>query len=156
VGAAGPDSAHILLGSCSDDRSARLWQLPLSDLLQQQVQVALGAQPAAAAAAAGAESAHPLQATATLWGHTARVWDLAFLVGHNRQAVTACLSSSSSSSSSSNNSSSSSDSSSSEGSSHSSAGRLLVATGSEDCSCCLWDAGTGQQVGVLKVRRQQL
>lgn len=158
VGAAGQRGAHILLGSCSDDRSARLWQVPLSGLLLLQQQVAARVQEAAAGAAARTaaaaaeevEGAHTLQAAATLWGHTARVWDLAFLVTHDQLLQGAdCLSSSSTTTTTNGSSSSS-------GNGSSSCSRLLVATGSEDCSCCLWDVESGRQIEVLQVRRQQL
>jgi WD40 repeat protein len=155
-------SRTLLLGSCSDDRSARIWQVPLvSDAREQQQQQQQQLQQAplhvphqqqqqqlqqhcatdsSGVAAPAAESTPVvLDATATLWGHTARVWDLAFLgdqqAGPYTQAGTGAIATSVSSSSSSSSSSS----------------RLLVATGSEDCSCFLWDVATGQQVAVLKV-----
>jgi WD40 repeat protein len=143
----------VWLGSCSDDRSARLWKVPLSSSTHHQQQqqqqqqqedhslAILSDQPAAAAAAAAAEAQLQctLQASVTLWGHSARVWDMAFL--GDQQLCSISNSSSSSSSSSSRD----------DALGSGSSGGLLVATGSEDCSCCLWDAQTGQQAAVLKV-----
>jgi WD40 repeat protein len=119
-------------------------------LLQQHpVHAQQGAVASSAAAAAVAADSTPvvLHATATLWGHTARVWDLAFLQS-DQQSGTAAQAGALVKEAPDSNSSSSSTSTS---TSSSSSSRLLVATGSEDCSCCLWDVATGQQAAVLKV-----
>jgi WD40 repeat protein len=143
------DDALQLLGSCSDDRTCRLWLLPL----QQSKPGSAAANIPAAAAAEQGESRRASNARAqchepvvgkpyvTLWGHTARVWDVALLPVHQQQqhlrlkdtaaAAAAAAAGSHSSSSSS---------------------RLLVATASEDCSVRLWDGGaTGQQLAELQV-----
>jgi WD40 repeat protein len=131
-------NALQLLGSCSDDRTCRLWRLPL-----QQSQTVSAAATTATAAGAGqgmlstsASSARtqgfePVVMTpyVTLWGHTARVWHVALLPlhhqqQHERQSGTAA------------------------------AGLynwLLVATASEDCSVRLWDGATGRQLAELQV-----
>jgi WD40 repeat protein len=149
-------NALQLLGSCSDDRTCRLWRVPL----QQHQASAYPSSHDPAATLAAAAAAHQgmgsdastaqccaapvvLKPFVILWGHTARVWDVALLQVQQQQqqqqqtlsqaAVAGCAGGRSSSS-------------------RSNSSWLLVATGSEDCSVRLWNGATGRVLAVLQVR----
>jgi WD40 repeat protein len=138
-------TALQLLGSCSDDRTCRLWQLHLQQhpaAATPQIATAaaqLSSSSSSSSSSTGRQCCQPvdLQPHVTLWGHTARVWDVAMLPVHGQQQQRYLSKPEAAGSSSSSSSSSS---------------WLLVATASEDCSVRLWHGSTRRQLAQLQVR----